>query len=697
MPLKPMRKGTRNCLACRHRKVRCTWTLKQSSQSNACDQCARRNIACRPQGESRSSPPGSPRPSTTTPHAEVDYGGPTAIPPRSFFKALDSLHQWLASPRAVVGTDHAGATAGHDLVQSNDAPVMKLFKDHRIAGQADAAPHTQPPRAIDRHSDARVRELIRSNLCTMVAVLPTAAEIATTFQMRSDWWATWRASFGLGWGDTEDKTLESFATRAVRSRNPSLLGSLLVCLALSTGDHDRYLKPVESWILSESSFTGHVYDYQCMIALGLCLLSALQPCRAWSVFRTANTRLQLAGLHKTHRKTEAYDAVFWQIFGADRWISLMIGLPYSIPDHLCDLHIPAPTESSHIRYHWRHLTVLTGRVIDSLQAQPPVPLSQLIAVEEQIDAVTSKLPLGYLDFLEIAASPDGSDKSARLYRLSHIHQLKAFLYLPYFLQSLETTTTTTMAEPGHCAAYGRTTCARSARAFLQAFVALYDLDPRTAQVDNSMKLTAFTALAAGVVLYLNLPSTQRSPVTPRPPPPMPENLESPTEAVDWTLIHRTIAVLQVCAEDKAHSLCGQCHRALRDLVVGGGTCDEGHPRRITVPYFGVITITRRQHGDPFIRLSQGLPGEENVVPPALPLTPCGSDNNSGSNLPPLAPFEGIPSTLPVFDDIAFSYHGPWASHQMGTDWLQWNLAGDLYHFGLHADAAWSGEASQILR
>ncbi|RAK80227.1 fungal specific transcription factor domain-containing protein [Aspergillus fijiensis CBS 313.89] len=387
----------------------------------------------------------------------------------------------------------------------------------------------------------------------MVAVLPTAAEIATIFQMRSDWWATWRASFGLGWGDTEDKTLESFATRAVRSRNPSLLGSLLVCLALSTGDHDRYLKPVESWIL------------------------ALQPCRAWSVFRTANTRLQLAGLHKTNRKTEAYDPVFWQIFGADRWISLMIGLPYSIPDHLCDLHIPAPTESSRIRYHWRHLTVLTGRVIDSLQAQPPVSLSQLIAVEEQIDA--------------IAASPDGSDKSARL---------------PL------------------CRLRADNVCQQRARAFLQTFLALYDLDPRTAQVDNNMKLADFTALAAGVVLYLNLPSTQRPPIAPRSPPPMPENLESPTEAVDWTLIHRTIAVL------------------------------------ITVPYFGVITVIRRQHEDPSIRSSQGLPGEENVVPSALLLTPCGSDNNSGSNLPPLAIFEGIPSTLPVFDDIAFSYHGPWA-------------------------------------
>lgn len=498
----------------------------------------------------------------------------------------------------------------------------------------------------------------------MLAVLPSDVEITAILQTRSEWWETWRASFGLEWGEKEDKTLESFATRAVRSRNPSLLGSLLLCFALSTGNYTRYLEAVANWILSDDSFTGHVYDFQCMIALGLCLLSALQPCRAWSVFRTANTRLQLAGLHKTHRKSKSFDAVFWHIFGADRWVSLMIGLPYSIPDHLCDLHISEPTESTQISFHYQHLTVITGRIIDSLQSKATASLSHLMAVEESIDAITAKLPPDYLDIMEISRSLDKHQKSARLYRLLQIHQLKAFLYLPYFLQHSETQKRT--FAQGHASQYGKAACENSARSFLEAFIALYDLDPTTAQVDNSMKLTAFSALSAGVVLYLNIISAKQ---------------KGPSESAeaDMNLIHRTISILHVCSWDQSQSLCGQCHRALNELVSCAQMIDHGESRQVIVPYFGAITISRNMWDTASHDNETNAP---NVGSDRLPVEvqPAPHDSGSFDNLGLIPP--------PLFDDIFFSYQGHWDSHETDSDWLQQSVDLDLYQYGLDTiDAA----------
>lgn len=515
-----------------------------------------------------------------------------------------------------------------------------------------------PGRAFNSQQNAKQIDLIRTALTQMLSVLPSNTEIQMIFQNRSRWWETWRQSFGLGWGENEDKTFESFATRAVCTVNPSLLGSLLVCFALSSGDHDRYLKPVEHWIMDENNFTGHVYDFQCIVALGLGLFSALQPSRAWSVFRTASTRLQLAGIHKHHRKSEPLDATFWQIFGADRWVSLLIGLPYSSPDHLCDLEIPEITQSSYISFHYRHLTILTGRVIDVLQSDPPVSLSRLISVEESIDDITAQLPPNYLDMGEILACLDEPNKSARLYRLTHIHQLKAFLYLPVFLQTCDGKGGRVKQRDGD--SYGKLACTNSARAFLDAFLALFDLDPGTASVDNSIKLTAFTALSAAVVLYLNRVSCKGG---------LPSQIEQSFHSIDsdMALIHRCISVLQICSEGRQESLCGQCHRALLELISCGNTIHQGGSRQIPVPYFGTITIIR---------------GKENETSKLH--EPCDRSYGGGDTQPHLQPapsdediqLDNIDPFSPVLlDDIAFSYQGPWETHELGFDWL--NLGVDL--------------------
>ncbi|KAI9037091.1 fungal specific transcription factor domain-containing protein [Aspergillus affinis] len=88
----------------------------------------------------------------------------------------------------------------------------------------------------------------------MCATLPSNPEIATIFNSRSGWWEVWREAFGLAWGHQSDASLEKFATRAIHSGRPSSLGSLLICFAFSTGEHDRYLAPVERWA-SDSAFS----------------------------------------------------------------------------------------------------------------------------------------------------------------------------------------------------------------------------------------------------------------------------------------------------------------------------------------------------------------------------------------------------------------------------------------------------------
>ncbi|KAE8330251.1 hypothetical protein BDV39DRAFT_202437 [Aspergillus sergii] len=120
-------------------------------------------------------------------------------------------------------------------------------------------------------------------------------------------------------------------------------------------------------------------------------------------------------------------------------------------------------------------------------------LSSVIRIDEQ-DEVTSQLPTGYLDMEQISLCQDIPERHLRLYRLADIHQLKAHLYLPFFLQS------SGISGQQH----GRPSCVKSARSLLEAYSCLYESDPTTARIDNNVKLSGFSTLTAAAILFLHL-------------------------------------------------------------------------------------------------------------------------------------------------------------------------------------------------
>ena len=617
--------------------------------------CARRKAACIPQGDVQDA-------SVTDTVLQLDTETATnddALVP--FFKALHELRRHAGDSLRSSYVDNQGASSGpvldRETVQSNCAPVIQLLNHQLVRNETDPAlqshiadQETQIGRRSDwlrnetSQQDTNIRNtaLVLYEILTAVPPDPDIAEILTA---RSRWWGTWRQSFGLAWGEEEDRTLTQFATRAVRAKNPSLLGSLLLCFAFSTGDYNRYLTPVESWMLADTFHATNVYDFQFLMGLGLCLMSALRPRRAWMVYRKANTLLQLAGIHRSHRRSEALDLIFWQLFSADRWVSLLIGLPHSVPDHLCYLPIPPIDQSTPVTFHHRHMTLLTGRVIDCLQSPTGFSFTSIVSVEEEIDEVTAQLPPNYLSMSDITACPDADERSARLYRLTEVFQLKTFLYLPLFLQQCNINKQKpTQGQMMH-SYYGRTACLSSARSLLETFLILYDMDPTTAVVDNSMKLTSFTALTAAVVLFLNLLAGSH-----------------PTESSDsdTMLINKAVAVFEACSEGKPRSLCGQCHTALADLVSCSQTLGKGESREIVVPYFGSVEITRKEStslGSPEISSSdRAAQPISTMVDP----TPTNVDEYEHGN-------DDFPALI-VPDDVFFSYHGHWESYLQGPSW-----------------------------
>ncbi|PYI05559.1 hypothetical protein BO78DRAFT_370878 [Aspergillus sclerotiicarbonarius CBS 121057] len=641
---KRMRKGTRSCTACRRRKVRCTFPL---DESDVCSHCARRGSACIPQDAS----------------PELDFGNSVtrqrrqagsrscnqplvqATPVREtpdgsarFRDALKHLRQKIAmsldSRRGHVPTRGVTGTArGPDSVQSDCAPIMKLL-DHELIGRVSESDGdvsrqiSDQESRHDKHNSSLKPIEHAAALQGLCEALPSEPEIKDIFQNRSKWWDSWRESFGLSWGDEDDSSLESFAIRAFRTGHPALVGSLLLCFAFSTGDFARYLPPVEQWILNNDELAGGGYGLQCLMGLGLCFMSSSQPRRAWMAYRKANTLMQLAGIHRTHRKSKSLDTLFWQLFAADRWVSLLVGLPYSVPENLCDLYIPPPDDDSFVSFHYRHMSVLTGRVIDCLQSAKGPSLSTVMGVDEQIDEITAQLPAGYLDPTQIVLCQDAKEKHVRVFRLAHVHHLKAHLYMPLFLQRSR----------DNRQEYSRMACVRSARILLEAYLLLYESDPAMASTDNSIKQSGMSALTAAVIVFLNLLGYGRDAAID------PVSHSGTDKYDDGGLINRTTTALKGCSEGQPSSFAGQCHAALENLVSSSRTLDKGERRDIVVPYFGMVTIDRRDHA------LQGHPD------PWLE-NPTESTSSTALNAD-----SSIPALPALCEDIFLSYSGPWAAH-----------------------------------
>ncbi|KAF2141489.1 uncharacterized protein K452DRAFT_210542, partial [Aplosporella prunicola CBS 121167] len=414
-------------------------------------------------------------------------------------------------------------------------------------------------------------------IASLCAGMPPESEMEDIFRNRSDWWNGWRQSLDLSWGEEEDATLECFAVRAFSSGHPSLLGNLLVCFAISAGDHFKYLPLVERWILNNDELAGSESGLQCLMGLGLVLLSIMQPRRAWHVYRKANTLLQLNGIHRECNRSKKIDSIFWQLFHADRWVSLIVGLPYSVSENLCNLKIPPVDAIPPATFHYRHFAVLTGRVIDCLQSINGLSLSTVTHIQEQMDRITSQLPPGYIDLSQTITCSDDTEKYMRLMRISHVHQLKSLLHLPLFLRQ---------DGDEDVREYSRKACVASSRVLLEAYLQIHAGSLFVNGI--TANLESFAAFTSAVILFFHLLGYGQSSFSKY----QQRSSNESTVRNDEQLIQRALEALKNGSTGRSALLCHCCYTALEALVTSTRALTEGGVRNVVLPFFGTVSVNR---------------------------------------------------------------------------------------------------------
>ena len=325
----------------------------------------------------------------------------------------------------------------------------------------------------------------------------------------------------------------------------------------------------------------------------------------------------------------------------------MIGLPYTLPDHFCDLTIAPLAALGPATWLYRQLCVVSGRIIDLLQRQDTrgPTLSSALAIEERLSEIIAELPTEYLDMNQIRASSNNSDKSIRLYRVVHVHLLRIYVHLPFFFRS--------DLEPRFD--FSRQTCIDESQELLVAYLEIFDTDHRMTANGTVLNLTAFTA-AAG--LLLGLTGYGHAGQT------LHRERQRSRRQQDLDIIIRTRDAIKCAAQTKiAGRLSAKCYEAL-DTLMSSAQSSDTNPHRVVLPYFGTVTITHRI--SPVIQpLEARYTDDQDREPGFMPaahraetqpvMQPWTMDTDMGAACPDIA---SVPWRQDVSWGTSFTYSGP---------------------------------------
>lgn len=129
----------------------------------------------------------------------------------------------------------------------------------------------------------------------------------------------------------------------------------------------------------------------------------------------------------------AHESIWWGLYHGDRFLSLLLGLPYGISDSHCDLSMPDfGGEYMHPMVFVNNVSKLAGRVIDRNQGTAEQSFAWALQLDQELEDLWKKLDPAWLDFSELLATPENNAAELRERIMAQIiyHQIRVYLHLP---------------------------------------------------------------------------------------------------------------------------------------------------------------------------------------------------------------------------------------------------------------------------
>ncbi|TVY29684.1 Transcription factor [Lachnellula hyalina] len=592
-PRKRVRKGTRSCWECKRRKIKCQLS---SEDVPVCSGCLTRGTTCLSQEY-----PEEREPSSNTQMGErlgrVERLLETLVAKVTQYEEEDKVQQDILTPESMGTEDLTPYTSASSGV-SQETPFMTLF-DNNVLGRRENGPSSMPTPAQSssgtKTPSCRPPKIDRIRQ-TLIDILPSQRDAQLISQNSSCWLLIHAMSTHTTsmFGDREPSVVPPiFDLAEISKKHPTIIARtilyLAVCLQQLNPDFDtkqlhllpsvearmeRYLATVSGLITSDDELISTMEGLECLSLQGVYHINAGNPRRAWLTFRRALNIGQLMGIHRRSTEIPNGQDMWFQIFQADRYLALLLGLPVGSPDNdfAPDETFQNPAIDKPLLFS-RKLSQLTALVIDRNQCESSNAYATTQQIDEKLDNLAKNMPESWWaipTFFAEEGTPKAAEQFDSLMTQVWYFQLEALVHLPYMLR----------AATERRYEYSKFSCLKSSREMIYRYLAMRS----TANSRFCCKVIDFGALTATVTLFLGLIEPSQGDETTE---------TRQRKDNDRKLIHTVLKSLEMLSDGGKNVIASQSSDVIRSLLaVDSPSGRAAGNLRLTIPYFGTISIVR---------------------------------------------------------------------------------------------------------
>lgn len=471
--------------------------------------------------------------------------------------------------------------------------------------------------------ESQFRELRRS----LMTMMPSQEDIKKIFLAAEPRWAIWFDEYTDS--GTEASRIASFREcfSSLTTSHPSFIARALLLVTTSIqqlpADFDyselnlpfppqelmeKQLSQTSALVTSNDELVGTLEGLECLVLQGVCWSNAGKPRRAWLCFRRALDVAQLMGLHRCRVPGKDLDAamlkrlrhVWWITFEADRYLAVILGLPYGISNQHCDFEDAEAEGISREEVFKRKLSIIAGDIIDRDQATKNSSSVATQEIDEKLERLARSMPDSWW---ETPSAPWPTDPRAlacqdsRLMAQFSHYQMESLLHLPFLLRSAT----------DHRFEYNKSICLKASREMIWRYICLREQATTPSFVCKIIDFQAFTSV---VILILNLLGPQPSAPSPYIP------YSNHSNAQDWQVVDRVVSLLSDPSAAIDEAVATQGIKVIRTLsAIGrnsGPHASTSGAMKLAIPYFGTISIAR---GSKFHQHPHSTPPPDSIVEP----------------------------------------------------------------------------------
>ena len=590
--VKVMRKGTRSCRECRRRKIKCTWT---SEQAAVCRECSEHHRQCSSQGLVDNTSVGK------RSNLKIRIGKLESIIERLSKahpeKALEVMSETDSSPSpssSSIPSSQPSNAIKQMEPKDLKSPFLDLFDNDVL--QRRNTPYAEPETLVKIKFTPETSD--REKILSVITDEPNILDV---LDVAGDWWIAWEDQYP-GAKDLKARlSLRDSVALHLAAEDPVTVASALICIVMSLqqvrvgiDDHNLQLSvsphrlvehitiAVDQVILTKEDYINSMMGVQLLILKAKQHADSNQLRKAWLRIRQAITTAQKIDLAKPMPGMPAAEVLGRQrfmgsMFETDRFMSLLLGLPYAMDDRFTDKLATEvigdhPDIMTRVRALRRITAIASGHVNDRNASSDPESVQATRNIQQSLTVAAASLPLDWWGITSQTTDlKDPMLAHENLMTQLWYYQTQALLQLPFMLKA---TSDPTLEQ-------SRVTCLDSCRSLISIWSTLRSnpvLSAYTCKCEDFQGLLGAIVLLVGLLQYAS------------------KGLE-PTGSsfdADMALIEITKETFRYARQQQGGNIAKQGLHVIDTLSSfledAGQGRDEPNNASLFVPYFGMISV-----------------------------------------------------------------------------------------------------------